>query len=135
MNISNFDDLLTLAAQQALPQRLLFVFAAAELPEDSTPKQRTDFEAGHGGALVPMMCVDRSPQEIDSFEALSAQADALGQPWVIVFAAALSGTLGLPLTSEDARAPLDAMVEAIKAGDLDGYVPFNKLGETVYLGG
>jgi hypothetical protein len=92
MNISSFDDLLKAARLQALPQRLLFVFASVVLPEDSTPQQRADFEAGQGGALVPMMCVDKSPCDIDSFEILSAQADALNQPWVIVFAAAIGLT-------------------------------------------
>ena len=77
MNISSFDDLLTAARLQPLPQRLLFVFAAAELPDDSTPEQRADFEAGHGGALVPMVCVDRSPHEIDSFDTLKAQGEAV----------------------------------------------------------
>ena len=38
MNISSFDDLLTLARQQPTPQRLLFVFAGIELPADSTPE-------------------------------------------------------------------------------------------------
>jgi hypothetical protein len=134
MNISSFDDLLKAARLQALPQRLLFVFASAVLPEDSTPQQRADFEAGQGGALVPMMCVDKSPRDIDSFENLSAQADALNQPWVIVFAAAMSGTVGFPPSSDDAKAPLDAMVQAIKAGEFDGYVPFNRQGEPVTLG-
>lgn len=134
MNISSFNDLLMAARQQPLPQRFLFVFAAAELPDDSTPAQRADFEAGHGGALVPKMCVDKTPQEIENFAALKAQAEAVGQPWVIVFAAALSGTAGAPPTSEDAEAPLDAMVEAIKAGDLGRFIPFNAQGDAVNLG-
>jgi hypothetical protein len=134
MNISSFDDLLTAARLQPLPQRLLFVFAAAELPDDSTPEQRADFEAGHGGALVPMACVDKSPHEIENFADLSAQAKAFGQPWVVVFAAALSGTAGVPPTSEEAKAPLDAMVESIKAGDLGRFIPFNAQGEAVNLG-
>ena len=37
LNISTFDDLLRAARQQPQPQRLLFVFAGAELPENSTP--------------------------------------------------------------------------------------------------
>ena len=51
MNISSFDDLLTMARQQQLPQRLLFVFAGIELPADSTPEQLARFEAGQGGAV------------------------------------------------------------------------------------
>ena len=38
MKISSFEDLLQAARQQPEPQRLLFVFADAELPaDDSTP--------------------------------------------------------------------------------------------------
>ena len=70
MDISSFDDLLQAARMQPEPQRLLFVFAAVELPDDATPAQRARFEAGQGGALVPLMCVDKTPQELASFEAL-----------------------------------------------------------------
>jgi len=57
MNISSFDDLLRAAREQPEPQRLLFVFANAVLPEDSTPEQRARFEAGESGALAPLMSV------------------------------------------------------------------------------
>ena len=40
MSISSFDDLLQMARQQKEPQRLLFVFAGAELPQESTAAQR-----------------------------------------------------------------------------------------------
>ena len=52
VEISNFDDLLRAARAQPQPQRLLFVFAGAELPDDSTPEQRAAFESGEGGALA-----------------------------------------------------------------------------------
>jgi len=71
MNISTFDDLLRAAREQPEPQRLLFVFAGAVLPDDSTPDERAGFEAGEGGALAPLMAVDKTPEEIDTFEALA----------------------------------------------------------------
>ena len=46
MTLTCFDDLLSLAREQPEPQRLLFVFAAAGIPEDATPAQRARFEAG-----------------------------------------------------------------------------------------
>ena len=49
---SHFRQLLQAAAAQPDPQRLLFVFAAAELPDDPTPAQRERFAAGEGGALT-----------------------------------------------------------------------------------
>lgn len=134
MNISSFDDLLQAARYQPLPQRLLFVFAAVELPDGSTPQQRADFEAGHGGALVPLMCVDKSPQELDSFDVLVQEAAQFGRPWAMVFAAALSGSPGEPPTTEAAEQPLERMVEAIKQGDIGNYIPFDTQGNAVQLG-
>jgi hypothetical protein len=61
VDISSFDDLLCAARAQPEPQRLLFVFADAVLPDDSSPEQRARFEAGQGGALVPLMFVDKTP--------------------------------------------------------------------------
>jgi hypothetical protein len=59
MNISKFDELLTAARLQLEPQRMLFVFAGVELPDDCTAAQRQGFEAGHGGTMVPLMCTDK----------------------------------------------------------------------------
>ncbi len=136
MEITSFDDLLRAAHAQPEPQRLLFVFADAELPDDATPAQRAQFEAGHGGALVPRMCVDKAPHELNSFAALvreAAQFDAAGS-WSMVFAAALPGTQHHAPTSADAEAPLQAMVEAIRAGQLGNYIPFDRQGVPVRLG-
>jgi hypothetical protein len=71
MSIETFDDLLQAAKLQQQPQRLLMVFANAELPPDANAAQRAAFDAGDGGALVPHMCVDKLPQEIASFAALA----------------------------------------------------------------
>lgn len=137
MEIASFDDLLHAARMQPEPQRLLFVFAAAELPDDATPAQRARFEAGHGGALGPLMCVDKTPQELASFSALVEEAQqftAPGHDWAMVFAAALPGTLNQAPTSADAEAPLQRMVDAIKGGAHGGYIPFNRQGQPVRLG-
>jgi hypothetical protein len=91
MRISSFDDLLRAARQQAEPQRLLFVFMGAELPEDSTPDQRQRFAAGSGGALVPLMCVDKTPDELTTFAALAEESRTSGPGWTMVFVAGLAG--------------------------------------------
>jgi hypothetical protein len=134
MNIEHFNDLLAAARAQPLPQRLLFVFAGAELPTDASAEQRAAFEAGHGGALAPLMCVDKSPDELASFEALVAEATQFGHDWVLVFSAAMSGTRQQPPASTDADLPLQAMVEAIKRGDIANYLPFDRQGLPVQLG-
>ena len=67
MTIDNFNELLLAARAQALPQRLLFVFTEVSLPDDSTAQQQASFDAGQGGGLEPKMCVDKHPDELDSF--------------------------------------------------------------------
>ncbi|MCE9659579.1 MAG: ribonucleotide reductase subunit alpha [Burkholderiales bacterium] len=131
MTISGFDELLQAARSQAEPQRLLFVFATAEMPEDATPAQRAAFDAGEGGTLTPLMCVDKAPAELASFAELAAEAGGFAQGWDIVFVAALSGSAGREPTSLDAEAPLQRMVDAIKTGRLGGFIPFDGQGETV----
>ena len=133
MEISRFEELLQAARAQPEPQRLLFVFAGVELPDDATPAQRERFALGEGGALVPQMCVDKAPDELDSFDALVQEAAQFGQEWTLVFAAALSGTLNRAPTSEDAEAPLESMVDAIKRGVHSGLIPFARSGHAVQI--
>ena len=137
MDITSFDDLLQAARAQKEPQRLLFVFANVELPDDATPAQRTRFAAGQGGTLTPLMCVDKLPDELVSFEALvqeAAQFVLPDQDWGLVFAAALSGSGYQAPSSEATEAALEHMVEAIKLGQIGGYIPFDRHGVPVQLG-
>ena len=133
MNITSFDDLLQAARAQPEPQRLLFVFAGAELPPDSTPEQRLQFENGRGGTLVPLMYVDRTPGEIGAFADLVTESRKMQCEWSIVFVAELEGRGGRALTSEEAEAPLLRMIDAIKAGSLGAFIPFGRDGEPVVL--
>ena len=133
MSISSFDDLLQAARQQAEPQRLLFVFASADLPDDSTPEQRERFLAGQGGALVPMMAVDKLPDELQTFADLVRESQQFDKAWRIVFAASMSGTGGLAPTSQAAEKPLQRMVQSIKAGTLGTFIPFDREGNPVML--
>jgi len=129
--IAGFDDLLRAARQQPEPQRLLFVFAGAELPDDCTPEQRAQFAAGAGGTLAPLMCVDKSADELDTFASLVAESRTAGPAWAIVFVAGLAGRTGHAPTSKDAEAPLQRMVDAIKAGSLGSFIPFDRTGRPV----
>ena len=132
-NILDFDDLLRAARQQPDPQRLLFVFAGAELPDDSSAAQRAQFAAGHGGALVPLMCVDKAPDELTTFAALEEESRAAGPVWSIVFVAALAGSGGRAVTPGDTDAALQRMVAAIQAGAHQSYIPFNRAGRPILL--
>lgn len=133
MDITSFDDLLRAAREQPEPQRLLFVFAGAELPDDSTPEQRVRFQAGEGGALTPLMSVDKTTEELDTFAALVEESLQFGREWTIVFVASLSGGGGRAPSSEEADRSLQRMIDSIKAGAIGSFIPFDRRGEPVLL--
>lgn len=131
MSLSTFDDLLASARAQDQPQRLLFVFVAAGVPDDATPEQRARFEAGQGGTLTPLMHVDKTPAELLSFAGLAEESAAFGAPWDIVFVAAMAGKDQVGPTPLDAEAPLLRMVESIKSGRIGGFAAFDVNGQPV----
>lgn len=126
--LSHFDQLLLAAAAQREPQQLLFMFAAAELPDDATPEQRERFEAGQGGALEPLACVDKTPAELSSFQALVEEARGACPAWQVVFVSTLSGLDGQPPSSARIDAALGKMAEGLRSGALDGYLALDPQG-------
>jgi hypothetical protein len=131
MNITSFDDLLTAARQQPEPQRLLMVFARAEMPEIASAEQRERFEARTGGYLLPTVCVDKLPDELSGFPALVEESKATGQDWDMLFVAGMSGRAGFAPSGDEAVQPLKMMVEAIEQGRVSQFLTFNKAGEPV----
>jgi len=133
VDISSFEDLLRAAREQPEPQRLLFVFAAAVLPDDSTSEQRARFQAGKGGALTPLMSVDKAPEALSTFRALVEESLQFGCDWTIVFVASLSGRDGRAPSSAEADQSLQRMIESIKAGSIGAFIPFDRQGEPMLL--
>lgn len=132
VNISSYADLLDAAKAQPEPQRLLFVFTRAELPDDSIEEQQAKFLAGEGGHLAPVMCVDKAPEELSGgFAALVEESRQTGLGWDIVFIAAMSGTAGIAPSSDEAEQPLLLMVEAVKNGNIGNFLAFDQSGEIV----
>lgn len=136
MNIEHFDDLLRAARAQPQPQCLLLVFVQVELPEDSSDAERVGFEAGQGGALVPVMCVDLAPDRIavlTGFEQLRAEADGRSAGWEMVLAGAMGGQAGRAPDDAAVGSALDRLVQRVQMGDIDGLIPFNRKGEALEL--
>jgi hypothetical protein len=133
MTLTHFADLLVMAKQQAEPQRLLLVFSNAELPADADAEQIAAFSRGEGGTLAPVLCVDKRPEDIQSFEDLVKEAALTGLNWEILFVAALSGRAGVPPNEDEAVQPLKMMVEAIKSGRISQFAAINGTGELVAL--
>lgn len=126
MAIASFNDLLNEARQQPDSQRLLFVFTRAELPDHPSEEQRLHFKQGKGGVLIPMLCVDKPPEELINMKKLLEESRATGIEWDIVFVAAMTD-----LGTENAERQLDHMVEAIKMGNIEAYLTFDQDGEIV----
>ena len=127
--ISHFQQLLQAAAEQPERQRLLFVFAIAELPDHPTAEQQARFAAGEGGALTPVMCVDKAPDELADFDALLQESRKAGPPWQVVFAAGLSGFAGQPPTQSQIDPALEKMVNAVRLGSVGQYAAYDPAGD------
>lgn len=133
MNISNYGDLLAAARSQPEPQRLLFAFARAELPPEAGEDERTRFAERRGGALAPVMCVDKTVDELGSFADLVNESRHTGADWDIVFVSSLSGRDGKAPPSSAADAPLNLMVTYIHTGQIERFLAFGKDGDLLRL--
>lgn len=134
-NITDYESLLLAARNQSEPQRLLFVFLKASLPKDHKNEEALRFHSGQGGQLQPIMCVDKTLDELGVFSDLVAESERMEQDWQIVLVACLSGSHGVVPSSDDATQPLTMMVKAVEnGGDLSNYMAFDRDGIPVQFG-
>ena len=129
VNEPHFALLLQAARCQPEPQRLLFVFAAAALPDDATDEQIERFEAGEGGELEPVLCVDKDAHALTTFEALAAESRQTAQDWQVVFVAGLSGRGTLAPSEAQTERALNDMVEAVRQGAIGRFSAYDERGE------
>ncbi|MCL4410560.1 MAG: ribonucleotide reductase subunit alpha [Gammaproteobacteria bacterium] len=133
MHIHTYSDLISISKVQPEPQRLLFVLAKAELPEEPTEEQKARFTNKEGGYLEPVLCVDKLPSEVESFDSFVEESERTGVDWDVVFIAAMSGYAGEPPQPEQAEQPLQMMVEQIKAGMVVNFVTLDRQGQAIQL--
>lgn len=131
MSTSAFTQLIRAAHAQPDAQRLLFVFAAAQAPENATTEQRQSFERGEGGYLEPLMCVDKAPDDLNDFAALVEESRRAGPPWQVVFVAALSGSGSRPPSSMQVDQGLQRMVDSVKQGSVGAFLAFDAQGRSL----
>lgn len=132
--ISSYSDLIAETRNQSDPQRLLFVFCRAELPDEASAEEKAAFERGEGGALTPVVCVDKAPHEVPDFEVLTKESRETGQSWDVVFVAAMSGRGGIAPTTDETQQPMTMMVESIRLGHISNYLPLDPTGNAITLG-
>jgi hypothetical protein len=130
VEIASFSDLVRAACRQPEPQRLLFVFAKAVLPKYADEEDIRRFKSGMGGALQPLMSVDKRPEDIRTFSALAAEADAMSHEWHIAFVACLAGRGNTAPSPVETDRNLELMVNTIQSGgDISRYLAFDRSGE------
>ncbi|WP_300320874.1 ribonucleotide reductase subunit alpha [Idiomarina sp.] len=133
MEITSYQDFINMAKQQPEPQRLLFVLAKAQLPEQPTHIQQQQFEQQAGGNLEPVLCVDKLPEEVESFDVLVEESKRTDIDWDIAFVSAMDGRGGHPISSDEASQPLEMMVQQIQAGMIKHFLTINRQGELVQV--
>lgn len=125
--ISSFSELVNAALQQEDAQRLLMLFANAE----STTKKATSTQHG---TINPVMCVDKLPGDIASFDQLVVEADGMSKDWNLILVAGLSGKGDRAPTTEEADPFLNQMANDLTAGlNIAKYVVFDRSGNAVSL--
>lgn len=124
--------MLEAAKLQPEPQRFLFVFLKVVLPKDYDEAEKERFQSGEGGALEPVMCVDKALDELGNFADLVTESETMQADWQMVLVACMSGRGGIPPNSDEAAQPLEMMVQTVQqGGDLSRFMAFDRNGEPV----
>ena len=130
MEITDFKSLLYVGRQQPTPQRFLFVFLQAILPDEHNENDKQQFESGQGGELRTIMCVDKNLSDLTNFSDLVMESKQMDHDWNMVLVACLSGYNDQFPTAEEAEEPLNMMVQAVQSGaDLSKYLAFDQSGD------
>ncbi len=112
---------------------MLFVFVRAELPEGASAEEKRVFENGQGGALTPVMYVDKKTNEIQSFAELVEESSHTGQAWDMVFVGCLSGQGDREPSDEATQQALETMVKSIQGGVVNHLLIYRPNGQQVSL--
>ena len=91
------------------------------------------FHAGQGGALNPVMYVDKTLEELTVFSDLVTESQQMGQRWKIVFVAALAGRNGALPSSTEAQEALEMMVKSVQQGAIANFLAYDQEGTPMQI--
>lgn len=107
----------------------------ASLPKDYDEAEEVRFNEGEGGQLIPLMCVDKPLDELITFDDLIEESKQISEDWKIVLVAAMSGRAGVMPNSDEAKQPLNMMIQAVEqGGDLSRFMAFDRKGNPIQFG-
>jgi hypothetical protein len=73
------------------------------------------------------MCVDKLPEDIESFKILTTEADTISTDWDLVITVGLSGKNGMPPSEEEAEPFLNKMANDLTSGEsMSQYLVFDR---------
>ncbi|PHS27132.1 MAG: ribonucleotide reductase subunit alpha [Methylophaga sp.] len=130
VDIVNYETLLMVGREQKEPQRFLFVFLKTGLPDDIEGDEAERFNAGKGGVLSPLMCVDKPLDDLTNFVDLVKESENMEQEWQMVLVACLSGIGSMMPSAEETDLQLKMMVQMVEnGGNLSRYLAFDRNGD------
>lgn len=120
--MSQFIELINQAKSDPQRQRFLFLFAkATNLMEE---KDRGSYNSG---TIESVMCVDKSPEELTTFNSLVEEADGQTKKWDFIFASTISGKGDNDPLPQEVDSALHKMSNAFSNGeDLSQYVVWDR---------
>jgi len=134
MKIETFSDLVTMAAADPEPSKLLVVLIGVEAAHRAGP-DGSEVALENEGSLTPMMVRDLDMRADLTLEEVVAEADTTGQLWQFLLLAVLPGRDGQAPDDDDCDTCLKRMAKAVlSGGDLSCYVCFNRQGAPVSFG-
>ncbi len=132
MAITNFDELVEAARREPQPQTMLMLFVRTTLEESHTSEDLERFERGEGGALQPVMSVDRLAANMGNFSSLVAEADQRSTEWDKILIGCLDGQNGSQASGDQVERALDQMIARVKEGaSLAGLIAFTREEEPI----
>ena len=124
-----FDRFLAVAREKPFSQKLLLVFAEKELRSADDMVGDVD-EIDDDFSVKPLMYIDKTLDEVSSFEGLLEDSLKSGRAWDLLYVT-VADVEKIDQAQIDQR--LEVMVKVIHQGEAERFLIFNALGEVAEL--
>jgi hypothetical protein len=126
--MSQFETLINRAKSEEFPQRILFLFANAV---NMLEEKQSNY---HSGTIEAVMCVDKAPTELSTFNKLVSEADQHTKKWNFIFVSTLAGKDNKEPTDQEVDLALHNMSNSFAKGDdLSQYVIWDRKEQAILI--